>query len=175
MIDKKQIPFMISLINDDSSSVRENVLKSFTGFGTEIYDLLKENPSGLNEHGLSYLFKQLTNYIVQNPDQNTISDFKIGDKIKHKKYQYDGLIVDIDFYCFADDDWYKNNNTQPEKCQPWYHVLVNGSSMVTYTAQSSVDLTLDPQGINHPYITHFFDKNDEGVFIRNDKPWPREH
>jgi|SaaInlStandDraft_1057018.scaffolds.fasta_scaffold105404_2 heat shock protein HspQ len=175
MIDKKQIPYMISLINDDSSSVRENVLKSFTDFGSDLYHLLEENPSGLNDNGMNYLFKQLTEYIMQNPAQNTLSQIKIGDKIKHKKYQYDGLIVDIDFYCFANDDWYKKNNTQPDKLQPWYHVLVNGSSMVTYAAQSSVESTSNSQGMNHPYVTHFFDKNENGDLVRNDKPWPREY
>jgi heat shock protein HspQ len=176
MIDKKQIPFMVSLINDESPSVRNNVLKSFSEFGPELYSILNEVDTGLDENGMKYIFKLMTDYIIEHPEYNTFSDYKIGSKIKHKNYHYDGLIVDIDFYCFANDEWYQNNNTKPDKCQPWYHVLVNDSSMVTYAAQSNLysgdEENLD---ISHPYINHFFDKNNEGVYIRNDKPWPREY
>jgi heat shock protein HspQ len=84
------------------------------------------------------------------------------------------VIVDVDFFCMADERWYQNNTTQPPKLQPWYHVLVDKSDAVTYAAESSILADDDKVPVQHPYINHFFHFFKEGVYVRNDRPWPRE-
>ena len=51
--------------------------------------------------------------------------FEIGDTVRHRRYGYRGIIVERDLSCKASDDWYLGNRTQPEREQPWYHVLVH--------------------------------------------------
>lgn len=95
-----------------------------------------------------------------------------GQLVRHVRYGYRGVVVEVNTVCRAPDDWYEANRTQPDRQQPWYHVLVDGSDNVTYAAQSSltVDDSLAP--VEHPLIVVFFDDFDRGQYLRNDQPWP---
>ena len=64
--------------------------------------------------------------------------FQTGQVIQHTLYSYRGLIVELDKTCQAADDWYQSNQTQPERNQPWYHVLVDGNHNITYVAESNL-------------------------------------
>ena len=104
------------------------------------------------------------------PDE---AKFSPGEVVHHLRYGYRGLVVDFDPTCQADGDWYKANQTQPDKNQPWYHVLVDGQQQVTYVAQSNLqsDTTGDP--IVHPMLNLFFSGHDESTnrYLRNEVPW----
>lgn len=50
--------------------------------------------------------------------------FEPGQLVRHRRYGYRGVVVDRDEFCEADDEWYSKNQTQPDRDQPWYHVLV---------------------------------------------------
>ena len=63
--------------------------------------------------------------------------FVIGEIVEHKIYEYRGLIVEINPSCMASEDWYLSNQTQPDKNQPWYHILVDGAHHITYVAESN--------------------------------------
>ena len=64
--------------------------------------------------------------------------FEPGQLVRHRRYGYRGVVVDRDECCRAGDDWYLKNQTQPDRDQPWYHVLVDGSSTCTYAASESL-------------------------------------
>ena len=98
--------------------------------------------------------------------------FLPGDLIRHKRYGYRGVIVSVDPECFADDSWYSSNQTQPNKKQPWYHILVHNSSSTTYTAHSSIELDPNKIAINHPLLDDYFESFENEHYIRNDKSWP---
>ena len=100
--------------------------------------------------------------------------FAIGQLVRHRRYGYRGVIVDFDVTCHADEQWYQSNQTQPDRNQPWYHVLVHGATHTTYAAQDSLEA--DPAGtpVDHPLVVHFFEGFDRGRYIRNDRPWPAE-
>lgn len=109
------------------------------------------------------------------PDQIIIkphSQFRAGQVIRHKRYGYRGIIVDIDPSCTATDSWYYGNQTQPDRFQPWHHVLVDGTDQVTYVAESSVVADDNSERINHPLITYFFTESVNGRYVRNGNPWP---
>jgi len=97
--------------------------------------------------------------------------FRVGQLILHRRYGYRGVIVAIDSRCRANEAWYKRNRTQPEKNQPWYHVLVDGSDQVTYAAETSLEADGDPQQVSHPLLDEFFAEFDGTQYERNDKPW----
>jgi len=98
--------------------------------------------------------------------------FEPGQVVRHRRYGYRGVVVDRDEICQAGDEWYFKNQTQPDRNQPWYHVLVDGSSSSTYAASAS--LVADPSGlpIEHPLLPYFFSEFKDGIYIRNENPWP---
>jgi len=98
--------------------------------------------------------------------------FEPGELVRHRRYSYRGVIVQRDECCQADDEWYAKNQTQPDRDQPWYHVLVDQTSTCTYAA--SENLAEDTSGlpIAHPLLPHFFSEFKDGGYTRNDQPWP---
>ena len=98
--------------------------------------------------------------------------FEPGQLVRHRRYGYRGVIVAVDDSCQADEDWYQKNQTQPDRSQPWHHVLVHGTSTITYAAGEN--LVADDSGtpIVHPRLRHFFDDFDGTAYERNERPWP---
>jgi len=92
--------------------------------------------------------------------------FVPGQIIHHKKYDYLGVIFDVDDSCKANEEWYQSNQSQPKRNQPWYHVLVDGESQTTYVAEENLELALDPEPIDHPMVEQFFTEFDGERYIR---------
>ena len=74
--------------------------------------------------------------------------------------------------CRADEAWYQKNQTQPDRNQPWHHVLVHGSLSVTYAAGQNLMLDNELSEIHHPLVAEFFSKFDGEKYIRNERRWP---
>jgi len=104
--------------------------------------------------------------------QDEPPSFLIGQLVCHRRYQYRGVVVDFDLNCRADRQWYNSNRTQPDRDQPWYHVLVDGSDTVTYAAQTSLETDPGDQPVHHPLVPHLFERFDSGRYERNDRVWP---
>ena len=98
--------------------------------------------------------------------------FHPGQLVQHRRYGYRGVVVDRDESCQADEQWYHKNQTQPDRNQAWYHVLVDGSSTCTYAAAENLVADLSELPIHHPLLPHFFSDFKDGAYIRNDEPWP---
>ena len=98
--------------------------------------------------------------------------FLPGDLVRHRHYGYRGVVVAADRQCMSDDAWYKKNQTQPDRNQPWYHVLVHGSDSVTYAAQENLDIDSSREPIDHPLVDHFFCDFWDGRYARNGAVWP---
>lgn len=98
--------------------------------------------------------------------------FAPGELVKHRRYNYRGLVVDFDLRCRANEAWYQKNRTQPERDQPWYHVLVDGSTVVTYAAETSLEEDTSGQPVHHPLVPRLFDAFEGGRYERNGVAWP---
>ena len=101
--------------------------------------------------------------------------FAPGDLVCHVRYHYRGVVVASDFMCMAGEIWYQSNKTQPDKDQPWYHVLVHESGSITYPAESSLELDGSGEEITHPLLDQFYSDFEEGRYARNDIPWPEKN
>jgi heat shock protein HspQ len=110
---------------------------------------------------------------IQPPTDSDHPVFEPGQLVRHRRYDYRGVVVDRDEACQADHEWYAKNQTQPDRNQRWYHVLVDGTSTCTYAA--SANLVADEIGlpVEHPLVSHFFCDFKDGRYVRNDTPWPR--
>jgi len=98
--------------------------------------------------------------------------FLAGQLVRHRRYGYRGVVVRMDRKCQADVDWYESNRTQPNRNQPWYHVLVDGSDSITYAAETSLAMDVSGQPVNHPLVDTFFSEFTGTAYVRNDQPWP---
>jgi heat shock protein HspQ len=98
--------------------------------------------------------------------------FAPGQIVIHKRYGYRGVIVAVDGFCQAPPKWYHANQTQPNREQPWYHVLVDGSASATYPAEENLSLELEPEPVQHPLLAAFFEGFTNGRHLRNSQPWP---
>ena len=106
----------------------------------------------------------------QLPDNEPL--FEVGQLVRHRRYGYRGVVVASDGRCCADPTWYMSNQTQPDRGQPWYHVLVHGSNSVTYAAQSSLQVDESRDPVDHALVEHFFSSFRNGRYVRNSEPWP---
>lgn len=132
-------------------------------FLKELFEQLNRLPAGPSEKTA-----------VQEQGHKVLSPFSVGQVMTHCRYDYRGLIVNVTMECQADDTWYYRNRTQPQREQPWYHVLVHGSDQVTYVAHANIKIDNSLKSITHPFIPTFFSRSPDGGYIRNDTPWP-EH
>jgi heat shock protein HspQ len=92
--------------------------------------------------------------------------FQTGQIIQHKRYPYRGVIIEWDPHCKAEDSWYLNNQTQPSRHQPWYHVLVDGAAHTTYVAEENLELDVSSKEITHPLLQKFFTAFYRGRYYR---------
>ncbi len=95
--------------------------------------------------------------------------FYIGQIINHKRFNYRGVIIDVDLSYSGTEEWYlKMAKSKPSKEQPWYYVIVNNSEIETYVAESNINIDRTGLPINHPQIyTYFDDLTSEGYILKN--------
>lgn len=97
--------------------------------------------------------------------------FAPGQLIRHRRYRYRGVVVDLDLECRASQAWHQSNQTQPRRDQPWYHVLVDESSHTTYVAQENLMPDASGGEVLHPLVSKFFKAFRDGCYVRNAEPW----
>ena len=95
--------------------------------------------------------------------------FSIGDVVKHKQFNFRGVIYDVDFEFNNSEEWYKSipKDVRPRKDQPFYHLLAENNE-ITYEAYvSEKNLVNDDscEPIKHPLIEEIFSgKKGSGYF-----------
>ena len=97
--------------------------------------------------------------------------FEIGQLVRHRRYGYRGVVVAIDSCCRAPAHWYQRNQTQPDRQQPWYHVLVHEQQSATYAAQTSLLVDQSDEPVDNPLVDAFFEAFHAGRYQRNRRPW----
>jgi heat shock protein HspQ len=105
-------------------------------------------------------------------DSQDSQRFEVGTLVQHRRYGYRGVVVAVDESCRADEAWYQKNQSQPDRDQPWHHVLVHGSPSVTYAAGQNLMPDSDLAEIHHPLVAEFFSGFDGEKYVRNNRPWP---
>lgn len=92
--------------------------------------------------------------------------FAIGELVHHKLFDYRGVIIDVDPIFLGEDEWYEQvARSQPPKESPWYHVLVDNASHITYVAERNLLADDSQRPIRHPEIQRFFTEFRDGIYI----------
>ena len=86
--------------------------------------------------------------------------FSIGNVVKHRHFNFRGVIYDVDFEFNNSEDWYQSipEDVRPKKDQPFYHLLAENNE-ITYEAYvSEQNLIVDDsdEPIKHPLINEIF-------------------
>jgi len=99
---------------------------------------------------------------------NTINaaQFGIGDLVRHRLFDYRGVIFDIDPCYQLDPQWYEQMAlSRPPKNAPWYHVLVDDASHTTYVAERNLEQDHSSDAIRHPLVNQYFLGLENGRYV----------
>ena len=95
--------------------------------------------------------------------------YSIGEIVRHKHFDFRGVIYDVDFEYNNTEQWYQliPKEVRPKKDQPFYHLLAENNE-ITYEAYvSEQNLVSDDsdEPIKHPLIEEIFKgKKGSGYF-----------
>lgn len=94
--------------------------------------------------------------------------FAVGQLVHHRRFDYRGVIVDVDPHFQSTDEWYESVATsRPPKDKPWYHVLVHGTMHTTYVAERNLEPDTSGEPIVHPMLERFFTHFEDGRYVRD--------
>ncbi len=92
--------------------------------------------------------------------------FAIGDLIQHRRFEYRGVVVDVDACFQGSEAWYAQvARSRPPKDAPWYHVLPHDASHMTYVAERNLESDPSGEPVQHPLLEHFFSDFREGRYV----------
>jgi heat shock protein HspQ len=96
------------------------------------------------------------------------ADFGIGDVVRHRIFDFRGVIFDVDPVFANSEDWYQSipAEVRPHKDQPFYHLLAENleNSYVAYVSQQNLVADDENGPVNHPAIEGIFDPFDDGRY-----------
>ena len=96
---------------------------------------------------------------------DTFCKFSIGQIIRHLRFDYRGVIVDVDADFQGSEEWYREMaKSKPPRDKPWYHVLVDQSNTTTYVAEQNLEEESTPQPVQHPLVAKYFNCFKEGCY-----------
>ena len=95
----------------------------------------------------------------------TEAQFSVGEVVRHNRFGYRGVIVDVDATFNLSEEWYEQvARSRPPKDKPWYHVLVHEAGHTTYVAERHLEAESEPQQIDHPMLGEHFDRFVNGRY-----------
>jgi len=90
----------------------------------------------------------------------TSTQFTIGQVVKHRLYDFRGVIVDVDPEFSNTEEWYLSipEEVRPCKNQPFYHLLAENEVNAYEAYVSEQNLLIDGTGepVNHPQVAEVF-------------------
>ena len=94
--------------------------------------------------------------------------FSIGEVVKHRLFDFRGVIFDIDPVFANSDEWYEAipEDIRPPKDQPFYHLLAENaeSSYIAYVSQQNLLPDTLGEPIDHPAIAGMFEDFRQGRY-----------
>jgi len=87
--------------------------------------------------------------------------FTIGELVKHRLFEFRGVIFDVDPVFANSEEWYEAipEDMRPSKDQPFYHLLAENadSSYLAYVSQQNLLPDESEEPIHHPAIAGIFE------------------
>ena len=97
-----------------------------------------------------------------------LARFGIGEVVKHRLFDFRGVIFDVDPVFANSDEWYDSipEALRPSKDQPFYHLLAENAetTYVAYVSQQNLVPDDSDQPVDHPAIGTMFDRLEGGRY-----------
>ena len=94
--------------------------------------------------------------------------FGIGDVVRHRLFDFRGVIFDVDPTFANSEEWYEAipEDIRPSKDQPFYHLLAENAeqSYIAYVSQQNLIQDESEEPIDHPAIAAYFAGFDDGRY-----------
>jgi len=94
--------------------------------------------------------------------------FTIGEVVRHRLFDFRGVIFDVDPVFANTDEWYEAipEDVRPRKDQPFYHILAENaeSSYIAYVSQQNLVVDESDEPVDHPAIGGLFDAYSGGRY-----------
>ncbi|RZM35580.1 MAG: heat shock protein HspQ [Sphingomonas sp.] len=96
------------------------------------------------------------------------ANFSIGEVVRHRMFDFRGVIFDVDPVFANTDEWYEAipEGIRPRKDQPFYHLLAENvdSSYVAYVSQQNLVPDESDEPVDHPAISGLFTGFEDGRY-----------
>ena len=98
------------------------------------------------------------------PDMPPIAEsrFAIGEVVRHRIFDFRGVIFDIDPVFANSEEWYNSipEHVRPIKEQPFYHLFAENSesSYIAYVSQQNLLSDAENGPVNHPAVEGYFEE-----------------
>ena len=100
--------------------------------------------------------------------------FAIGDVVRHRLFDFRGVVFDIDPVFANSEEWYQAipADIRPRRDQPFYHLLAENAeaSYIAYVSQQNLTADESDEPVDHPALDGLFEARSEGRY-----PLRREH
>jgi heat shock protein HspQ len=94
--------------------------------------------------------------------------FGIGDVVRHKMFDFRGVIFDVDPVFANSEEWYEAipEELRPSKDQPFYHLLAENddSAYIAYVSQQNLVVDDSDEPVDHPAIATMFEGIEDGRY-----------
>lgn len=109
-----------------------------------------------------------TNPLPANTPPISAAKFSIGDVVRHRLFDFRGVIYDIDPVFANSEEWYESipKDLQPAKDQPFYHLFAENadSSYVAYVSQQNLVADDSGEPVSHPEVRRMFRAIGKGQY-----------
>lgn len=97
--------------------------------------------------------------------------YQIGQIVRHRLFDFRGVVFDVDPVFANTDEWYKAipEEVRPGKDQPYYHLFAENerTHYVAYVSEQNLVADDDNARISHPDIAKVFELTDGGYVLKS--------
>lgn len=91
--------------------------------------------------------------------------FDVGEVVRHTRRRYRAVVLSMDPYCRASQQWYDRKETRPRRDQPWYHVL-DEDGEERYVAEENLEPDTTGEELDTPLVQYVFPSFVRGRYYR---------
>jgi heat shock protein HspQ len=106
--------------------------------------------------------------------QSRNAKFGIGQVVKHRFYQFRGVIFDVDPVFANTEEWWRSipAEVRPAKEQPFYHLYAENADSQYVAYVSEQNLVSDESGdpVQHSQVIEAFERMEDGKYCARDRP-----
>jgi heat shock protein HspQ len=105
---------------------------------------------------------------VTDMSKTSVAKFNIGQVVRHKLFQFRGVVFDIDPEFASTEERYQSIpvDTRPRKDQPFYHLLAENAETqyIAYVSEQNLLPDLSDEPVRHPKINNMFERDEMGNY-----------